>query len=209
MNLTQKNSNKSNQNFILLTVFLIIGQVFIIFAPFLFAQQSVFIDFDSSTGSIGDTIGGSTAPIIGSINIIIVYLALRTQIKANSLMQAQINNQYKIENIRYLTEFITNERDMFKYSNLVGLSAVNRVIEKLLNNNDITDSEFEHFVESLLQTCLACKNEILSIENEEIKETQYFIFSKQILEKFIFNMEGPTKNKRLQSLIEQILYNIK
>lgn len=48
--------------------------------PPLFIQGSFaeFYDF-SSSGQIGDTIGGITAPIIGSITIILIYMAYRTQ----------------------------------------------------------------------------------------------------------------------------------
>ena len=56
----------------------------IIALPTLFTQPAFFDVFDfSNSGQIGDTIGGITAPFISSIAAVLVYLALREQVKAN------------------------------------------------------------------------------------------------------------------------------
>ena len=76
---------------------LFIITVIIAFAPFILTRSSICDMFDfSSTGEIGDTIGGTTAPIIGLISIILLYLTLQEQIKFNRSQQIQSNEQAKI-----------------------------------------------------------------------------------------------------------------
>lgn len=69
-----------------------IGIPIVLLAPFLFTRTFGLIDF-TETGTIGDTIGGITAPIIGLIGAVLVFLALKAQIQANILVQRQIENQ--------------------------------------------------------------------------------------------------------------------
>ena len=66
----------------LLTAFII---VLIITAPYLLTRPAFCksLIFDS-TGQIGDTIGGITAPIIGIFSIIVLVMTLRAQLKFNN-----------------------------------------------------------------------------------------------------------------------------
>ncbi|MDR1761499.1 MAG: putative phage abortive infection protein [Bacteroidales bacterium] len=58
------------------------------FSPFIFTRASGIVDF-SNTGEIGDTIGGLTAPFIGTISIIVMFLAFYMQLKANNILKSQ------------------------------------------------------------------------------------------------------------------------
>jgi hypothetical protein len=60
----------------------ILGIIFTIIAPLLFIQEWTNISF-RDTGQIGDTIGGTTAPIIGILSIILLIYTLLEQIKFN------------------------------------------------------------------------------------------------------------------------------
>lgn len=60
----------------------ILGVNFTIVAPLLFIQEWTNISF-RDTGQIGDTIGGTTAPIIGILSIILLIYTLWEQIKFN------------------------------------------------------------------------------------------------------------------------------
>jgi hypothetical protein len=64
--------------------------------PWLFTRDW-FASFASYTnlGQIGDTIGGTTAPFIGLLSAVLVYRALQAQIKANEIIQKQIEKQEK------------------------------------------------------------------------------------------------------------------
>ena len=60
---------------------LIISVIILIIAPGLFTQTAIFDfwKFDTVTGSVGDTIGGTTAPIVGLISIFLLVATLWEQ----------------------------------------------------------------------------------------------------------------------------------
>lgn len=81
----------------------------------------------SKTGTFGDTIGGLTAPIIGIFSSLLIYFSFRAQIKANYIVQSQIEKQEKSENEKKVIEFINNlmlqfreEINEFSYSDYEG-----------------------------------------------------------------------------------------
>ncbi|KAA5539042.1 hypothetical protein [Adhaeribacter rhizoryzae] len=83
------------------TIIFLIGIVLVSIAPLLFTRQYYWEGFDfRETGPIGDTIGGITAPFVNLIGAILVYFALHAQVKANRLVQEQIDNQKEEEVIR-------------------------------------------------------------------------------------------------------------
>ena len=61
--------------------------VFSFFSPIIFTKSGI-VDF-STTGQIGDTIGGIMNPFIGIASIIVMFLAFYMQYKANRMMQFQ------------------------------------------------------------------------------------------------------------------------
>lgn len=63
-------------------IFLIISLLFSFFAPYLFTRDWTGIDF-STTGEVGDTIGGLTSPFLNLIGIILLYLTLKEQIETS------------------------------------------------------------------------------------------------------------------------------
>jgi uncharacterized protein (DUF952 family) len=79
------------------TAWLIIGGSFVVLClPYILTQFEGFVSFNTGTGAIGDTIGGITAPIVGLMGAILVYYALREQIKANEIINDQFKEQKKI-----------------------------------------------------------------------------------------------------------------
>jgi len=66
-------------------------------SPYILTRDYIGIYFDEITGPIGDTIGGITAPIVGLIGAILVYYALKEQIKANEIIQKQFRSQKRDE----------------------------------------------------------------------------------------------------------------
>lgn len=63
-------------------ILIFLGIIFAIFAPLLFTQGLTQFDF-TETGQIGDTIGGTTAPIIGILGSILLFYTLWEQIQFN------------------------------------------------------------------------------------------------------------------------------
>ena len=66
-------------------IILAVGIGSILIAPWLFTAYSSTFNFHE-TGQIGDTIGGTTAPIASLVGSILIYLALKAQIEANDLI---------------------------------------------------------------------------------------------------------------------------
>lgn len=62
-------------------------------APFIFTRTEFLgIVFDGNTGPIGDTIGGITAPFLGFLSIILLYITLKRQVDFND-KQDKFNQQ--------------------------------------------------------------------------------------------------------------------
>lgn len=88
---TEKHRDLDNGALIIL-----FGTFAILIFPYLLTRSSFFPSFTDKTGVVGDTIGGITAPIVGLVGAILVYYALKEQVKANDLIIKQFNEQKKI-----------------------------------------------------------------------------------------------------------------
>lgn len=76
---------------------LIFGVILTIISPFIFTMDLSNCFSFSKTGDIGDTIGGITSPIVGLLGSVLVYYALKEQIKANKLINKQFKQQKRIQ----------------------------------------------------------------------------------------------------------------
>jgi hypothetical protein len=109
---TEENEHKSNQldwkiYFLLVLAFATIVLAFI--SPFILTRPSVNQDFDFSTsGQIGDTIGGLMNPFIALAGVIVTGLAFYIQYKANQ-QQRELFLKEQAENKRQLQEQIDNQ----------------------------------------------------------------------------------------------------
>jgi hypothetical protein len=139
---------------------LFLSILIVAFAPYLFTRHWALVRF-KGTGEIGDTIGGITAPMTSLIGSILVYFALRAQIKANAIIQEQFSQQRDDDEERkrmlYLTEqitlvrtelmdfsFTTIQRNIYQpnviesFPNYTGTEAIDKLLnflwEEKLNN---------------------------------------------------------------------------
>lgn len=78
----------------ILAGFSILLIIFGCFAPFLFTQNGN-IDF-TSTGQIGDTIGGTMSPIVAIAGVFMTFIAFLMQVNANRIQSAQIKKTLKL-----------------------------------------------------------------------------------------------------------------
>lgn len=71
----------------------LLGVVSVLFlAVFLFTRTAIWPAFDlSKTSSIGDTIGGISAPVIGLISAYLIYTSFLVQVEANKLLITEKN----------------------------------------------------------------------------------------------------------------------
>ncbi len=64
--------------------------------PFIFTRSTLFSSLDfSATGQIGDTIGGITAPFMGLVGSILVFLSFKAQTDMNRKQFEAIDKQFK------------------------------------------------------------------------------------------------------------------
>jgi hypothetical protein len=113
-----KLKNNSENNIVL--VLLIIGTLLSIVVPLMLPLLPLghLKDF----GTIGDAFGGIANPIAQIIGFILLYLALRAQIKANSILQIQIHaensketQRREVKHVHELYTFLENNISSFSY----------------------------------------------------------------------------------------------
>ena len=181
-----------------------IGIPIVLIAPILFTRDFQLLDF-TQTGNIGDTIGGITAPIIGLIGAILVFLALKAQTQANILVQQQIENQEaekRIENeslqLNKLYENLKSSIDNFSYTTLDtwefanadnielrGSEAFYKLFQDFycdshLNEEDLKTNPKITEVISILQICDTLLDKILKSKVYD-KETLYLLTMHQFI----------------------------
>ncbi|GEM_PF-2115150 len=99
-------------------IFLVIGAILIavsLVIVFTRPALSSFFDF-SSTGPIGDTIGGITSPLFNLLGAILVFLSFREQYRANELQVNALNSSRAFENIEKMLNEINREIQNLEYS---------------------------------------------------------------------------------------------
>lgn len=73
---------------------LILGIILIFSSLYIFTQPAIFQGWDfSSTGQIGDTIGGIAGPIINFVGALLVYFSFQTQIRANQIQSDALSDE--------------------------------------------------------------------------------------------------------------------
>lgn len=129
----------------IVAILIIIALVWVVSAPFLLSQPGNY-DFTTS-GEIGDTIGGITAPAIGLLSAFLVALSFRAQVKANKQINSQILKSHEETNFMYLNdEFIKlKERtkkiaDGFSEELMAKLQSDVELFVTYYKNKKVTDS---------------------------------------------------------------------
>ena len=101
----------------------------------------------SSSGQIGDTIGGITAPIVNLISAFLVFLALKAQIDANNVIQKQIDDAKKERDIEThskelntLFSYLEKQISSIEYVGIDGntyngTKGISRILERTIHLN--------------------------------------------------------------------------
>lgn len=105
---------------------LLIGVLVILILPFVLTSPFIIERFNfSQTGQIGDTIGGITAPFLNLIGAFLVFFALQAQVKANVLIQHQIDrdieekeSKNEEQNLNQLYFYLTENINNFHFTTL-------------------------------------------------------------------------------------------
>jgi hypothetical protein len=114
----QKKSQKEARNYLLIAKWtLVIGIICLIASPIIFTSYTSSIRWNFlNTGPIGDTIGGLTAPIIGLIGAILLFLALRAQLDSNKSANSAFIEQQESDDLIHLFTNIKQSIDQFTYT---------------------------------------------------------------------------------------------
>lgn len=98
-------------------LFVIVICMLSIAAPWIFTRSSfVGVSFNE-TGQIGDTIGGLTAPFFNLLSVVLLYSALRSQIRANELVQSQIQIDFFYREIEQLDKYCSDLAEIIARDN--------------------------------------------------------------------------------------------
>lgn len=161
---------KYNKEIRIASVILSIGFIITILAPSILSIKSTYFTFDENTASIGDTIGGITSPITNILGSILIFLALKAQLKANEIIQTQIEDQKLKENQKenstqlhrlYNTLESNVKNYSFKGFNEEDCDKVHKGSDGIHKFFSTIRCNFHQDEESLLET--TCVTELLSI----------------------------------------------
>ncbi len=102
----------------------ILAALWVLFGPILLTQTGIciadFSDNENNTGLIGDTIGGITAPVVGLISAVLLYLALLKQIENNNITVHEANFRILYEEINKLR----TDSERYSFDNKYGIEAI-------------------------------------------------------------------------------------
>lgn len=156
------NYRKTIKRLIYLSIILI---AFSLFAPIIFTQYSIGIDF-SNTGQIGDTIGGIMNPFVAIVGVISTFLAFLMQVEANHIQKEQFDNIQNEKQEREKTD---------KYYNLKLIELIIRNCKKDLETNIDSINQFLDILkdkpfhtERLQRTNLAAYNRLSDFNKQDI-----------------------------------------
>lgn len=121
----------------------IFAALWIVLGPLLLTQFSLvnFTSCKNNTGLIGDTIGGITAPVIGLISIVLLYLALIKQIESNQITVYEANFRIIYDEIGQ----VKNGVERFSYGKAIGINAIGILAAEYgVKNNigELTDADY-------------------------------------------------------------------
>jgi len=160
--------------------------LFVAFTPYLFSQKYTGIKFDQSSGVIGDTIGGITAPFINLLAAFLVFISFRAQIKANE----QLNKENKLN---YLSNFFKIVESEIKENLKKGdqITSADLLVRRIKGHlNDLKTYPDGRLTNIQGKVRVMSHKEMAEDENEKIKDD-------------LFKLNGQTSS--LLSLTEELV----
>jgi hypothetical protein len=193
---------------------------------YIITRPAILNVFDfSNTGSIGDTIGGITAPIINLIGALLVYITFKEQFNANKiqldLLNLEIENQKNDRNFHIILKLFDELKNDFRNlnnANYKGTSAINAFVNKF--DDTWTDEKFWiHLGQPIYSEFkfILSEYELISVQliKGNIRDNEKSMFKPLLINYFISHLENPTNQiykqlKRtnkchdIQALIERV-----
>lgn len=188
-----KLKNKSENNLVI--CFLIIGTLLTIIVPLMLPLLP--LKHLKGMGDIGDAFGGIANPIGQIVGFVVLYLALRAQINANSILQMQVNAENNkemqrrgVKLIHELYTFLENNINTFSYESkfegnngmqvLHGRRAIRCFIDDIENMNiDLHNAEQllqKDGVREILSILRIAENTLDRIKDADIDESDKLFY---------------------------------
>ena len=199
-----------------IVIFVLIGLALILLFPFIFTKFSIGISYDN----IGDTIGGISAPFLSFFGSILVYLALKSQVKANKDVQKQFKKQELkdytqnfeniffnlltihhqiVENIDFNANDILDDNDLSLYFSRYHLT----LIDDIKKNNDLKSRDvFKFSFKVLRQLYLISFENHKDYDSDGRKNTYLFCPKSRI------TFENITEEVYLQGMYDKIYFKL-
>lgn len=116
--------------------YILIIVIFLIsLTPYLFTQFTSNVKFDATTGAIGDTIGGITAPFINLLAAILVYISFKEQIKANKEQIKSNRILSKETSYSFINSLINNFQESYSKYHKLNPNKINKIYHFDLTDN--------------------------------------------------------------------------
>jgi hypothetical protein len=204
-----KEEKKKWNNDLIAILTIVIGVLLIFILPYVLTNYSIGLDFGNpESNSIGDTIGGITTPIIGLVSAVLVYLALKAQIKANEIIQCQI---IKAENLRVEEEILNvaislmdqireELKSVDKQTELKpNRSKVNFICEGVIGMNYSVSNFDQNLIKNLLIKMQESFELVIRNVSNENKIIRFYLNSRPIIESYFsapwLNWSGAIKRE--------------
>ncbi|MCB9187120.1 MAG: hypothetical protein H6601_10335 [Flavobacteriales bacterium] len=115
---------KENAILILAFAILFLGIGLVLAMPYMLTQWTIGVPFGERTGQIGDSIGGTTAPVLGVLSSFLIFLSFYVQYKFNKQQNERIEQiesreieKDAIDTIMILSSFVSNYNYRANYEN--------------------------------------------------------------------------------------------
>lgn len=173
---------------------ILLGFATILLLPAILTLDLDFIVMGSSPQEIGSAIGGLTAPIVGFLSTILIYISFMAQVKINE----SIRDDIKLKKIEFLisqiNNFLTqlqNDISTFKYR------------KGNVNKNDFNSSETMNFV--AIEEYVGALTLALNTFNETESEEYLMKIEKMLKDDNRYNIYNICRTVRaIQLLIEEV-----
>lgn len=189
-------------------IYFILGIIILCFLSiFLFTLPSFIPHFNiSNTGSIGDTIGGITAPIIGIFSAILLFLALTKQVESNKeqrfknesdiffLLINQVENEISNFYSKYSIKRGYGLNDKTEFIRSYGVEGLDDFTYRLLHNpisgNEISFSNYFE-ANQIMMILTSYKITKLNIDNSLLDNKIKNILSLKLHNIYMYRLKEP------------------
>lgn len=177
-----------------------------------------------ATGQIGDTIGGITAPIIGLVSAILIYLSFSAQVKANMIIQQESNFKYILDEFEKVKSSFkrvkysyTGDEYMVESKPSAGHLAMERMVKDVYERQNILASQSFYVNDSLTKADYIFQGysifieEVLSlnlsIEQREIVQKKIWLFHDENIKKYLSMIKSWQITKPDKEIFEEREYD--